>query len=110
MSVYIVASLFQELDDDQLKSLPTLSAAVVSDEQLSQLSESQQLALERVRKEIPVLKHSADADSITTDGNTEDSSTSSMDLNLLVIFALPVISRLVPKFFVVIYIYTFCNV
>jgi hypothetical protein len=40
MSVYIVALLFQELDDDQLKSLPTLSAAVVSDEQLSQPSES----------------------------------------------------------------------
>jgi hypothetical protein len=93
MTVYIVALLFQELDDDQLKSLPTLRAAVVSDKQISQLLESHQLALERVRKEIPALEHSADADSSKTDGNTKNSITSAMDLNLVVIFPLPVISR-----------------
>jgi hypothetical protein len=85
--------LFQELNDDQLKSLPTLSAAVVSEEQLSHLSGSQQLALTRVQKEVPILKYSEDTDSSMKQNHKPNGSASSMDINLLVIIVLAVISR-----------------
>ncbi|PSN41287.1 hypothetical protein C0J52_09873, partial [Blattella germanica] len=55
---FIPPQLFKELNEDQLKSLPTLSSAVVSEEQKSHLSESQQEALVRVQTEVPVLKPS----------------------------------------------------
>ncbi|XP_069695018.1 uncharacterized protein [Periplaneta americana] len=66
----IPPQIFKELDEDQLKSLSTLSAAVVSEEQLSHLSESQQLALVRVQRELPVLKH-PEATNFTTDFTTD---------------------------------------
>jgi hypothetical protein len=85
--------LFQELDDAQLKSLPTLSAAAVSREQLSHLSASQQLALRRVQNEVPILKYSEDMDSNIEQNREPDSSASSTDMNLLVIVVLGLISR-----------------
>lgn len=89
----IPPQIFKELDDDQLKSLPTLSAAVVSQEQLSHLSGSQQLALTRVQKEVRILKYSEDTDSSIKQNHKPNGSASSMDINLLVIVALAVISR-----------------
>jgi hypothetical protein len=85
--------LFQELDDDQLKSLPTLSAAVVTKEQFSHLSASQQLALRRVHEEMPILTYSEDMDSNIKQSPEPNSSASSTDMNLLVIVVLGLISR-----------------
>ena len=59
--------MLQEFNEDQLKSLPTLSAAVVSEEQISHLSESQHQALTRVQKEVPVLRHSSDNEILNRD-------------------------------------------
>jgi hypothetical protein len=92
-NVSLVPELFQELNDDQLKSLPTLSAAVVSEEQLSYLSESQKLSLARVQKEVPILKHSKDTDCSTKENDKVKGNASSKDFNLLVIIALTVISK-----------------
>jgi hypothetical protein len=89
-----MSELFQELDSGQLKSLPTLSAAAVSAEQLSHLSESQQSALARVQRVVPILKLSAGKGSSSKQNNKlKGSSASSKALNLLVIVALAVISR-----------------
>lgn len=88
-----VFELFQELDSDQLKSLPTMSAAVVSAEQLSYLSESQQSALARVQRAIPILKYSTGKGSSSKENHEPKGSASSKHLNLLVIVAVAVISR-----------------
>ena len=90
----MLSELFQELDSDQLKSLSTLSAAAVSAEQLSHLSEAQQSALARVQRVVPVLKRAAGKSTISKHNNNEqESGASTKDLNLLVIVALAVISR-----------------
>lgn len=89
----MLSELFQELDSDQLKSLPTLSAAAVSPEQLSHLSEAQQSALARVQREVPILKLTTSKSSISKYNNKQESGASTKDLNLLVIVALAVISR-----------------
>jgi len=89
----LLSELFQELDSDQLKSLPTLSAAVVSEEQLSHLSEAQQSALARVQRGVPILKLASSKSSISKHNNKQESGASTKDLNLLVIVALSVISR-----------------
>ncbi|XP_023726242.1 uncharacterized protein LOC111874734 isoform X3 [Cryptotermes secundus] len=91
----IPPQIFKELDDDQLKSLPTLSAAVVSQEQLSHLSRSQQLALTRIQKEVRILKYSEDTDSSIKQQHKPNGSASSTDINLLVIVVLAVISRFI---------------
>jgi len=91
MSIYssVLPELFQEFNADQLKSLPTLSAAVVSEEQLSFISETQLLSLARVQKAVPILN----TDSSTEENDRLKGSASSKDLNLLVVVALAVISR-----------------
>jgi hypothetical protein len=89
----LLSELFQELDTDQLKSLPTLSAAAVSAEQLSHLSEAQQSALARVQREGPIWKLAASKSSSSKHNNKQESGASTKDLNLLVIVALAVISR-----------------
>lgn len=89
----MLSELFQELDSDQLKSLPTLSAAAVSAEQLSHLSEAQQSALARVQRVVPILKLATSKSSISEHNNKQESGASTKDLNLLVIVALAVISR-----------------
>jgi hypothetical protein len=88
-----IAQMFQELDEDQLKSLPALSAAVVSQEQLSHLSASQQLALRRVQTQVPTLKYSEHMDTRIKQNHEPNGSASSMGINLLVIVALGLISR-----------------
>lgn len=85
--------LLQEFDDDQLKSLPTLSAAVVSKEQLSYLSESQKLSLARVQKEVPILKHLKDPDCSTKENGRVRGSASFKNFSFLVVISLAVISR-----------------
>jgi hypothetical protein len=81
------------LDSDQLRSLPTLSAAAVSAEQLSHLSELQQSALVRVQKVVPVLKLAASKSSSSKHDSKKNRCASTKDLNLLVIVASAVISR-----------------